>query len=282
MVWSWRKRIGTVLLWTGIVLGGGVLDSRAGGLTIAPTRLVFEGKSRVATVHLSNRGETEATYRILVRDKRMLETGQIVDIDVPTRDEHPASEAVRFSPRRVVLPPGGTQTVRVMLRNPSSGELGAGEHRTHLVFQSVPPAPEPGADEGVVARAILETSIPVIIRRDNPAAALAFSLAALDTVPDPAGRPVLNLTLERDGDRSVYGDLSVDWLHDGDRVPLARLNGLGVYHPTPRRIMKIPLALAADAALDRGELQIVFQETELGHGDLQAAVTLDLTPIAPE
>ncbi|MCB1150739.1 fimbria/pilus periplasmic chaperone [bacterium] len=282
MVWSWRKRIGTVLLWTGIVLGGGVLDSRAGGLTIAPTRLVFEGKSRVATVHLSNRGETEATYRILVRDKRMLETGQIVDIDVPTRDEHPASEAVRFSPRRVVLPPGGTQTVRVMLRNPSSGELGAGEHRTHLVFQSVPPAPEPGADEGVVARAILETSIPVIIRRDNPLAAVAFSRAELDTVPDPTGRPVLDLTLERDGDRSVYGDLSVEWVRDGDRIPVARLSGLGVYHPTPRRMMKIPLTVTGGAALDRGELQIVFQETELGHGDLQAAVTVDLTPIAPE
>lgn len=283
MVWSWWKRRLVVVLWTGIVLGGAVLDSRAGGLTIAPTRLMFDGKSRVATVHLSNRGATEATYRIMVRDKRMLESGQIVDIDTPTRDERPASGAVRFSPRRVVLPPGGTQTVRVMLRNPSSGDLGPGEHRTHLVFQSVPPAPRPGEDaDRVVARAVLETSIPVIIRRDNPAATVAFSRAALDTAPDPQGRPVLDLVLERDGARSVYGDLIVDWIRDGDHTTVARLNGLGVYHPTPRRIMQVPLTVAPDARLDRGELQIVFRETELGHGDLEAFASVDLEPIVTE
>lgn len=267
----------------GIVLGGAVLDSCAGGLTIAPTRLIFDGKSRVATVHLSNRGTTETTYRIMVRDKRMLENGQIVDVDTPARDERPAAEAVRFSPRRVVLPPGGTQTVRVMLRNPSSGELAAGEYRTHLIFQSVPPAPAPGEDQDrMVARAVLETSIPVIIRRDNPQATVAFSHAALDSTPDAQGRRVLDVTLERGGDRSVYGDLVVDWVRGDDRTTVARLNGLGVYHPTPRRIMEIPLTLAGDAALDRGELQVRFLETALGHGDLEAATRVDLAPAVTE
>lgn len=281
MVWSQSKRLVTVLLWTGIVLAGAVLDSAANGLVIAPTRVMFEGRTRVATVYLTNRGDRETTYRISLRDKRMLESGQIVDIDEPTRLERPAADLVRYSPRRITLPAGGSQTVRLMLHNPSSGNLERGEYRTHLVFQSVPPVPE-NDDGSVTAYAILETSIPVIIRRDNPDAAIAFSSAALDTTPDVQGRPSLRLTLEREGLRSVYGDLTVDWVIDGKRIPVAKLAGLGVYHPTPRRVMAVPLTLSDDVRLDRGDFEVRFEETQLGRGDLTAFTTVDLPPEAAE
>jgi len=257
------------------------LDSRAGGLTIAPTRLVFDGKSRVATIHLSNRSNQESTYRIFVEDKGMLETGQIVDLEHPTRHDRPASEMVRYSPRRIVLPPGGSQTVRVMLRNPSSGELSRGEYRTHLIFQSVPP-PREDDDGQVKAYAILETSIPVIIRRDNPSASIGFAQARLDTIATADGRPNLHVSLEREGDRSVYGNLSVDWIIDGRTVTVAQLNGLAVYHPTARRVMMIPLTGIALEDLTGGALLIRFEETALGHGDLSCETLLSLAPASQE
>ena len=147
MVWSWLRRSTWLLLWSAIVLCGGVLDTLASGLSIAPIRLVFDGRSRVATVYLTNKGDAESTYRILVRDKRMLESGQIVDAVDAWPGERFASELMRYSPRRVVLKPGSSQTVRVMLRNPSEGRLEHGEYRTHLVFQSVPNVPAPGEQE---------------------------------------------------------------------------------------------------------------------------------------
>ncbi len=137
----WTRAL--TVLWMGIILSGLVLDSRASGLTIAPTRVILDGKTRVATVFLTNKGDQETTYRIMLKDKRMLESGQIVDIDTPGRDERPASEMVRYSPRRIVLAPGTNQTIRLMLRNPSAGQLEKGEYRTHLVFQSVPTPARP-------------------------------------------------------------------------------------------------------------------------------------------
>jgi len=265
------------VFWLGIVLGGSVLDSSAGGLTIAPTRLVFDGKTRVATVHLSNRGNQEATYRILVEDKRMLETGQIVDLDIATRHDRPAGELVRYSPRRVVLPAGGSQTVRVMLRNPSSGQLDHGEYRTHLIFQSVPPARESDEDR-LKAHAILETSIPVIIRRNNPTASIQFSSASMDTVTMPDGRPRLLVTMARQGERSVYGNLTVTWAIEGRTAVVAQLNGLAVYHPTAQRHVTVPLSGVDLEVLSKGELLIHFEETALGHGDLYCDTALDLTP----
>ncbi len=274
MVWSRLTRGMWIAVWLGIVLAGSVLDSRASGLVIAPTRVMFEGRSRVATVYLTNRGNTTSTYRILLKDKRMLETGQIVDLEGDLRGEHPASELVRFSPRRVVLEPGASQTIRLMLRNLSEENLEKGEYRTHLVFQSVPDVVE--NDERMIAHAILETTIPVIIRRDNPAAEIKFGTVAMDTATTLDGRPQLQLTLERSGLRSVYGDLTVEWIVDGRPTLLTKLAGLAVYYPTLHRTMSIPLTLPNKAVLDRGHLAIRFEETALGLGDLWADTSLDL------
>ncbi len=279
MVWSrWRRAV-MAASWMCFVLGGIVLDSAAGGLSIAPTRLMFDGHSRVATVYLSNKGDQPATYRILLKDKRMLESGQIVDAESPLPGEHPAADLVRFSPREVVVPPHGSQTVRVMLRNPSEGPLTRGEARTHLVFQSVPAVPTveelAARQDRLVAQAIIETSIPVIIRRDNPTAVIALDAAQLDSLPDRDGMPVLQVVLERTGERSVYGDLSVDLEADGKTTRVGLMVGLAVYTPTPRRVIRLPLTLAQKDLPASGRLVVRYAETEIGHGDLMADTYLE-------
>lgn len=281
MVWSWLRRASLLGLWSAIVLCGGVLDTLASGLSIAPIRLVFDGRSRVATVYLTNKGDASSTYRILVRNKRMLETGQIVDAEEAWPGERFASELLRFSPRRVVLAPGESQTVRVMLRNPSEGNLEHGEYRTHLIFQSVPNAPTPEKearrDGHTVAQAIIETSIPVIIRRDNPDAVVSFAKASLDTAQTPDGRPLLDLVLAREGERSVYGDITVDWIDASGRGrPVAKIVGIAVYHPTPRRQIRLPLAVTDPSVLSEGRLYVRFEESPLGRGDLWTDTTVNL------
>ncbi|MDO9694579.1 MAG: fimbria/pilus periplasmic chaperone [Candidatus Latescibacteria bacterium] len=274
----WRRTLGAAA-WLCFVLGGTVLDTAAGSLSIAPTRLVFDGHSRVATVYLSNKGDEPATYRILLKNKRMLESGLIVDAETPLPGEQPAADLIRYSPREVVVPAHGSQTIRVMLRNPSEGQLARGEARTHLVFQSVPAVPSAAElaarQDRIVAQAIIETSIPVIIRRDNPAAAIAFGKAELDSLPDRDGKPVLQVVLERSGDRSVYGDLSVDLEAGGNSTRVAQMVGLAVYTPTPRRVIRLSLTLPAGKLPESGRLVVRFAETEIGNGDLMADTYLE-------
>jgi fimbrial chaperone protein len=280
MVWSRWRRATQAFAWMCFVLGGTVLDGAAGSLSIAPTRLIFDGHTRVATVYLSNKDDLPATYRILLKNKRMLETGQIVDAVTPLPGERPAADLVRFSPREVVVPPHGSQTVRVMLRNPSEGQLPGGEARTHLVFQSVPTVPSvedlASRQDHIVAQAIIETSIPVIIRRDNPTASISFSGSALDSLPDRDGNPVLQVVLERAGERSVYGDLTVDLETDGGSACVGRMVGLAVYTPTPRRVIRLPLTAPHGGLPTTGRLVVRFTETETGHGDLMADTYLEL------
>jgi hypothetical protein len=219
----------------------------------------------------------------LVRDKRMLETGQIVDAPEAARDELFAADFVRYSTRRVTVPAGGSQTVRIMLRNPSEELLQEGEYRTHLIFQSVPNpafAADPREADHQVARAIIETSIPVIIRRGDPSATVRFGAAAVDTLPDPQGRPVLDLRLERGGARSVYGDIDVFWIDgNGRSVQVSRIVGIAVYTPTPRREVHLPLTFPDGGLPDHGILAIRFSETAAGLGDLVAETTVDLKPV---
>ncbi len=278
MVSSPSQRSLTFLLWLALAIAGHVLDTRAAGLTLAPTRILMTGNQRVASVQLANKGDTPLTYRIFLRDKRMLESGRIVDADDgPRRGERFAAELLRYAPRQVVVPPHGSQTVRLMLRNPGDDRLSEGEYRTHLVFRSLPPAPT-GDDEGHVrARAIIETSIPVIIRRGHFDAAISLTDARLDTIPGRDGRPRLNVTLERQGERSVYGVLTVTWEHDGESSEIARMAGLAVYTPTPRRRIVVPLQVDSLSELVTGDLIITYQETPDGGGDLSAQTRLRLT-----
>jgi hypothetical protein len=213
----------------------------------------------------------------------MLETGQIVDAPEAERGELFAAEFVRYSPRRIVVPAGGSQTVRIMLRNPSEELLQEGEYRTHLVFQSVPETPSIDAlDEQAnhqVARAIIETSIPVIIRRGDPSATVRFGTTTLDSLPDRQGHPVVNLLLERDGARSIYGDIDVFWIDpEGRSTQVSRIMGIAVYTPTARRTVNLPLVFPDGRLPETGVLAVRFTESAAGGGDLMAETTFALKP----
>ena len=260
-----------------VVLCGGVDQSlAAGGISIAPTRVIMDGNSRIATIYLSNKGDKAATFRVMLRDKEMLTSGQICDLAEGETILNSATDYIRYSPRRVRIPAYGHQTVRLKLQNPKSGSLTRGEYRTHLVFLSIP-EDAPGDDGRLHARAIIETSIPVIVRRQKPAATARLSEARIDTLSGPDGRPRLNLVLHRDGDRSIYGDVKVVLQGDGRKSEtLSRVNGLAVYFPTPYRELSLPLDLPPGRSLERGTLMIEFSETEAGKGDLRTRLTVPL------
>ncbi len=284
-----RKTLGLALftlILSATPAGFSLREACAGSaVSIAPTRIIFNGSDRVATIYLSNKGDEAATYRISLSNKRMLETGQIVPADSTLHGERFAMDMLRFSPRRVVIPAHGSQTVRVMLRSPRGGTLENGEYRSHLTFQSVPDVPtvedienEPG-DLRVRAVAIIEMSIPVIVRRGNPQAEIRFGTIELNETPDNQGRPILLVPLERTGERSVYGDLNIHYIaDDGKTEHLAILGGLGVYYPTPVRNLRVPLEIPDGMKLSGGKLRVSYVEVEEGGGDLAIAAEL---PIAP-
>lgn len=253
-----------------------------GDLVVAPTRVVLEGRARSAEVALIHRGARPATYRLSFTQLRMREDGGMEEVAEPLADERFADQLLRFSPRQVTLEPGVTQTVRVQLRLPA--ELAAGEYRSHLVFRHLPDVdtagetPAKAAPVGMAVELIpiYGVSIPVIIRHGDvgPATVTIRDLKLAQSVPGAdalGGRPKLELTLERQGPRSVFGDLEVQAKVGGSWQQVGRINRLAVYTPNVRR--RVIVELAAESL--RAELlRVVYRDAEKAEGVVLAEASM--------
>ena len=192
-----------------------------GDVNLYPTRVVIDGRSRIATVGLYQRSIAAGEYEITVEDRAMLPDGSVVALDKVTdpalRERlRGAAGMLRWSPRRIRLLGNEAQTVRIMARTPP--ELPAGEYRAHFLALSVPPAleaadsieravkPGSGPAIGVTIVPRFGISIPVILRVGETTLAAGIGDVAITTGPD--GRRSLTLTLTRAGTRSAFGDIT--------------------------------------------------------------------------
>ncbi len=250
---AWGLGAGVLLVLLGLAPGHGSQAQAAGGLLVAPTRLVFEGRTRSAQVTLVNKGTKRAAYRISLVRRRMLEDGRFEAVEEAQPGELFATDLIRYAPRRVILEPNTPQTIRILVRKPR--DLPAGEYRSHLTFQTIPDEsseqPEDGSRApamGITIRlkALFGVTIPVIVRHGD----IDADIAITDAEFQPAGEndaglaagPVLNVRLARSGERSVYGDLTVQLLgEDGAKQTIGVVRGLAVYSPNHSRIVRIPI-----------------------------------------
>lgn len=281
-----------------IVRGGAVLavsvvgfflfvaaGAQAQGVSVAPSRILLDGRTRSATVFLSNRGDRTETYRISLVPMIMREDGGLVRADSTEHEQAAFSEdVVRYSPRRVVIPAGGSQTVRLLVRRPRNMASGDHEYRAHLSVRSIPtvprldelqpPGPEDLASDRIVAIPVasVETLVPMVIRFGKPDASAAIEGPQL--VSDPDNQMRLRFDLARQGERSLFGELQVlhtDPLGEETRLHFAR--GVAVYAPNPRRTFEIAVS---DKGVDvsQGRITIDYKETEDGGGDCRAQAVL--------
>jgi P pilus assembly chaperone PapD len=233
----------------------------AGGLRVAPTRVVFEGRARSAHVTLINGGSTTTTYRIAFRHVRMTETGEFEEVDPETAGLRWADAFIRYAPRQVTIRPGETQTIRLLLRKPHG--LPDGEYHSRLVFialpsgdQDVPDEESRRSDIAIELRAVYGVSIPVIVRQGQLSATVRLSAPRLVATPDGPTPAALRVRIDRAGDRSVYGDLEA--VYEPVGAPprsIGRMRGVAVYDSLAARHVALPL----NEMPGMGRLRIVFR-----------------------
>jgi P pilus assembly chaperone PapD len=254
-----------------------------GDLLIAPTRIVLEGRIRTAEIALVNIGTAPATYRISLVRQRMTEDGRFEEVTEPLEGEQFADGLVRFTPRQAVLEPRVTQTIRLQLRKPA--DLLAGEYRSHLLFRAVPQvtaaAPEdqpPAEGLGIQLIPVYGISIPVIVRHGETWAKVTLSDLALQPPADDSPLPAMHLTLNRTGNRSTYGDLTVSARTPGapKETVLARAAGLAVYVPNPARKLTLTLQVPEGLSLSGSKLRVVYRNKPEDGGATLAEAFLDV------
>ncbi len=254
-----------------------------GDLLVAPTRVIFEGRTRSAELTLLNIGKQAATYRISFTHLRMTENGDLREVEQPEPGDAFADDLVRYSPRQVTLEPNVSQTIRLQVRKPE--KLADGEYRSHLLFRAVPPE---GSIPGNVVESeekkmggysirltpIYGVSIPVIVRHGQTSAKV--SLGDLSVVPPekPGGPALLELKMRREGNQSVYGNLRVAFVPAAGREQVVGiLNGLAVYTPNPERLVRVPLQPPPGVVIARGRLRVTYAKAEQNGERLAEAET---------
>jgi hypothetical protein len=251
-------------------------------LMLHPTRIVFDKNTRATQIELINNGSKPASYRISLVNRRMTEAGQFEAAETAQDGERFAEEMLRYSPRQITLQPGTAQTVRVMLRKPA--ELAEGEYRSHLQFDKLADAEGTASIEsqgaggtqiGVVMNALVGASVPVIVR--HGATDSRVKLAGLALGRDDARHAQLALQFEREGNSSVYGDVSVTFTpRNGKPHSLARVGGIAVYTPNRIRKTTLPLQVPDGVALAGGTLDVSYRDRPEAGGKLLAQASLNL------
>ncbi|MEM9500292.1 MAG: molecular chaperone [Pseudomonadota bacterium] len=242
-----------------------------GDLLVAPTRVILDG-SRGTEVILSNIGSEEATYRIGLELRRMMENGRLVPVEkVDANDaEEAALGMIRYAPRRITLPPGQPQAVRLAAR--PGADLPDGEYRVHMSFKAIP-KPRSVTDEqpqsdsvSIQLIPIYGVTIPIIVRHGRVEAQVAINQPSI--IQGEKG-PELAVSLSRAGDSSTYGELRIT--KPGMEDPVALLRGVAIYPEVGKRELRIQLTQEQAAALT-GQLRFEYREMPEAGGGLIAAV----------
>lgn len=241
-----------------------------GDLTISPTRIIFEGPERSAQVTLINQGTKTAIYRIGFTQMRMKRDGQLVEITKPNEKEKFLDAFVRFAPRQVTLKPGAGQTVRLLLRKPA--DLPDGEYRSHLLFYAIPDQTA-GTDvetlnaknkKGlqIALRPIFRFGIPVILRQGKLNAEFDITEFRLNKEKKSS----VELTVVRNGNRSVYGDLDIQHFSSAAAQPvlLQHMKDFVLYTSNDKRSISLPLSVPPGVNLDQGILKAIYYKENEG------------------
>ena len=228
-------------------------------VVITPQRVVFEGDMRSATVAVVNSASERRTYDLTWSHTRMDADGRLVPVD---SEAGSVTSFVTVSPRRISLEPGQSQTIRLALRRPP--DLLAGEYRSHLGLQAIDvpdEAPQSESGEGMSAqlRIVLSFKIPVIVRHGPGASDVSLNAMQLD-----AEAQRLQVSMERNGPFSAYGDLHAFWRPDeaAELTAIGRISGVAIYPEVSQMVASVPLLPGVAPNLSTGEIFVYYVDPE--------------------
>lgn len=243
-----------------------VFSMAQGDLLITPRRVVFEGNKQIEEITLANTGQDTAFYSISFLQYHMTEDGSFDEITEPKPGQRFADPVLRYFPRSIELAPGESQVVRMQLRRLPNME--EGEYRSHLYFRAVPDERPLGEEDvltdttaiGIRLTPIFGISIPVIVRIGNLSASLSINGLALEKTEK--SRFVLKTELNREGSKSIYGDLIADYFAPGvEPVNVGLVRGIAVYTPNTLRRFSMPLNVPEWVDLSKGKLVVRFSSS---------------------
>ncbi|MBL4561485.1 MAG: hypothetical protein JKX79_10935 [Labilibaculum sp.] len=234
-----------------------------GDLLITPKRVVFEGNKQKEQLILINLGQDTTTYSVSFVQRSMQENGSFSIIDKEGSGQMFSDPYLRIFPRTVTLAPKEPQVIALQFRRKSG--MKEGEYRSHLFFRSEKnynPAGlvDPSQDTTLMSVQIIPIygiTIPIIIRVGKGTANTTLSNIEIDYTQNTS--PVLKLVINRTGNNSIYGTISVEYIpENGKPYEIGIAKGVGVYTEINKRSISIKLNKITKSTILKGKLKVKY------------------------
>jgi len=218
----------------------------AGAVRVSMKRIIFEGpvRSEILTI-INNTSETQ-TYRLGWKKYKMSEDSSLKALPEGADDGSVlwADDMLRFAPRRVTIPAGDSQQVRLLLRRPS--DIQEAEYRSHLwiITETKPDKFDIQTQRGeqMIRLAVQPAiSLPVFVRHGDLNSSASITDAKLSKI---AKGLKLSFTLNREGGSSVYGDFDFVCKDGASDVVLSQVRGISVYTEINKRYLDFDIPLS--------------------------------------
>ncbi len=245
-------------------------------ILITPFRVVLENGKTIEELSVANTGKDTARYTISFLQYKMNEDGQLQQIQSPEEGQFFADRFIKVFPKAVVLAPNEAQIVRLQARMPA--DAAPGEYRSHLYFRSAGEQEAIGFEAegaeglGIQLIPIYGITIPVIVRVGASDTKTDFSDVSLVR----GDKPSVNLTLNRSGIHSVYGDVELIHIDDlGKENVVGLMRGVAVYTPLVGRKLQVPFNRSLSVPAN-GKLKVVYSATINSKRQILAEVEIEL------
>lgn len=221
----------------------------ANAIRVSLKRIIFQGPLRSEILTIINNTSEAQTYRLGWRKYKMDERESLkaLDDDKDVGDILWADKMLRFAPRRVSIPAGSSQQIRILLRRPS--DIQEAEYRSHLwiVTETKPEkfdlATADDNNQAIRLSVQPAISLPIFVRHGDLSATANISDAKLSK--NAKGLNV-SFTLNRTGTSSLYGDLDITCTDGGKNIVLRQVRGISVYTEINKRYLDFDIPLSAE------------------------------------
>lgn len=245
------------------LMGMNIQATAQGDLMITPKRVVFEGNKQREELTLINLGKDTTTFSISFVQKMMKENGGFETIEKHDSTLLIAEPFLRIFPRQVTLAPGEPQVIMVQCRRIAN--MQPGEYRSHLYFRSEKDyrplgTKNPFKDSTLVDIQLIPIygmSIPIIIRSGEVNVSTSLNNLKLETQKDTL--QILQLTINRTGNCSAYGNLIVEYTPEqGKPYQVGIAKSVGVYTNIDKRNVSIRLNKVPGLVFKKGNLKVRY------------------------
>ena len=223
-------------------------------------RVVFDENKRSEILTIINTTAEPQTYRLGWRRYRM-SGGKGLSVIKEGEDDSDilwADDMIRFAPRRVTIPPGSSQQIRLLLRRPAN--IQQAEYRSHLwiVSESKPAKfdAEPGNKKAMRLAVQPAISLPIFVRHGDLNVETSISNAQLKRTDKGLNT---TFTLNRTGNRSIYGDFDFTCTNQSEELILHQVRGIAVYTETNMRNLDFDIPLSENTAANCSSIKITYR-----------------------